>query len=191
MRKVIQLFHVSLDGFVQGPKGEGDIEHFIVDNEVNDFVAPRIQKCDAALYGRKTWELMESYWPTAGDNPKASAQTKAHAKWYKSIDQFVLSHSMKSDPSKKVTVIGQDLVKEINDIKKANDEEILVFGSPSAGYALQQSGLVDGYWLFVNPILLGKGTPLFHDREAPKKLRLVQSHTFTSGVVSLSYERIK
>ncbi|HZY78264.1 MAG TPA: dihydrofolate reductase family protein [Cyclobacteriaceae bacterium] len=191
MKKVILFMHVSLDGFVQGPKGNGDIEYFIVDKEINDFASKRIQSCDAALYGRKTWQLMESYWPVAGNQPNASAHTKEHAKWYAGIDHYVLSRTIKSDPSKKLKVIGQDLVKEINDIRNGKGNEILIFGSPSTGHALQQLGLVDGYWLFVNPILIGSGTPLFDGQKATTKLRLVESHKFNSGVVSVSYDRIK
>jgi len=188
MRKIIQFMHVSLDGFIAGPNGELDWAN--VDSEIFDFVGSRTDESDTALYGRKTWQMMDSYWPTAADNPKASRHDIDHSKWYNSVEKIVLSHTIKSDPAKKLRVIGKDLPKEINEVKQAPGKEILIFGSPSAGHSLAQLGLVDGYWLFVNPILLGGGIPLFSGLKERTKLTLLKSHPFKSGVMCLNYEKV-
>ena len=185
MRKVVQFMHVSLDGFVCGPKGE--MGWILIDQIMFDVVAERTNNSDSALYGRKTWEMMDGYWPTAADQPNASKHDIEHGKWYNSIDKFVISKTIKSDPSKKVHVIGKDLVKEINDIKKLPGKEILLFGSPSATHALLSLDLVDEFWLFVNPVLLGKGIPMFSGIKDTTKLKHLKTHTFHNGVVCLSY----
>lgn len=188
MRKVVQFMHVSLDGFAAGPNGE--LDWAMVDSELFDFVAERTKNSDAALYGRKTWELMDGYWPTADQKPNPSKHTLEHAQWYRSIDKYVLSKTVKSDPAKKVHVIGNDLVREIGDIKNAKGKEILIFGSPTATHALARLGLVDASWLFINPILLGSGTPAFNGQKEITKMKLVDAHTFKSGVVCLHHEKI-
>jgi dihydrofolate reductase len=88
------------------------------------------------------------------------------------------------------TIISGNLTASINQLKQmtnGGDEEILLFGSPSATHALIQQNLIDGYWLFVNPVILGKGIPLFTGIAEKIKLHLVSTHPFTCGVTELSY----
>src|SRR5262245_61605970 len=81
MRKIISFMHISLDGFVAGPNGEMDwIRHSA---ELFEYVGERIKGADTAMYGRVTYDMMESYWPTAGDQPNASRHNVEHSKWYK------------------------------------------------------------------------------------------------------------
>lgn len=188
MRKVVQFMHVSLDGFAAGPNGEMD--WILIDDLMFDFVNERTKQSDAAIYGRKTWEMMDGYWPTAGDKPNASKHDREHSAWYNKIDKYVLSRTIKPDPSKKVKVIGSDLAREMADIKNGKGREILIFGSPSTGHALARLGLVDEYWLFVNPVLIGKGIPMFDGQKEITKLKLTKTHTFNNGVVCLSHERM-
>ena len=187
MRKIVQFMHVSLDGFVAGPNGEMD--WITVDENLFDFVSDRTNRSDAALYGRNTYAMMDGYWPTAGDSPDASKHDIEHSAWYKKVDKYVLSRTLKSDPSKKLHVIGKNLVTEINDLKNAPGEEILIFGSPSSGHSLTQLGLVDEYWLFINPVLIGRGIPMFTGLSDITKLELKKTHAFDNGVVCLNYSR--
>jgi dihydrofolate reductase len=187
MKKVVQFMHVSLDGFVAGPNGEMD--WITVNEEMFEFVHERIKLSNSALYGRKTWEMMEGYWPTAGQQPNASRHDIEHSEWYSKIDKYVLSNTLKSDPAKKLHVLGKDLTKEINDLKKTAGGEILIFGSPSATHSLARLGLVDACWLFVNPVLLGKGIPAFDGQKEITKLKLGETHTFQSGVMSVNYSK--
>jgi dihydrofolate reductase len=189
MRKIVQFMHVSLDGFVAGPNGEMD--WIIVDEELFDYANDRTNASDSALYGRNTWLMMDGYWPTAASGPNASKHDIQHGNWYNSVEKIVLSRTMKSDPSKKVRVIGSNLANEINEIKKGPGKEILIFGSPSAGHSLAQLGLVDEYWLFINPILLGKGVPMFSGLKEQVKLKLQKTHAFDNGVVCVSYAKEK
>ena len=187
MRKIISFMHISLDGFVAGPNGE--MNWIKVDEEIFDHVGKRIGETDTALYGRKTYEMMEGYWPTAGDAPNASKHDKEHSAWYKKAHKIVLSETMKDANLADTTIISDNLADSINEIKQARDggREILLFGSPTATHALIQLGLIDGYWLFVNPVILGQGIPLFTDIKDKIKLNLLTTRPFTSGVVEVNY----
>ena len=190
MRKIISFMHISLDGFVAGPNGEMD--WIKVDEEIFDHIGKRISETDAALYGRITFEMMENYWPKAGEEPTASKHDIEHSKWYKKIQKIVLSKTMNPDSYRETntTIISDDISDRINEIKQSSDggsKEILLFGSPTATHSLIQHDLIDGYWLFVNPIILGRGIPLFEDVKEKTKLKLVDTRRFTSGVTELSY----
>src|SRR6476661_3628745 len=92
MRKIISFMHISLDGFVAGPKGE--MNWITVNDEIFDHIEQRINQTDTALYGRVTFEMMEGYWPTAADEPDASRHDKEHSKWYKRANKVVLSRTL-------------------------------------------------------------------------------------------------
>ncbi len=185
MRKIISFMHISLDGFVAGPNRE--MNWIKVDEEIFDHVGKRIGEGDTALYGRATYEMMEGYWPTAGDEPGASKHDIEHSAWYNKAHKVVLSKTMKGEGLTNTTIISDNLEDKINEIKQQAGEEILLFGSPTATHSLIQQNLIDGYWLFVNPIVLGQGIPLFVDIKEKIKLKLLTTRQFTSGVTELNY----
>lgn len=186
MRKIISFMHLSLDGFVAGPNGEMD--WIKVDEEIFNHVGKRISEGDTALYGRVTYQMMESYWPTAADKPDATKHDIEHSKWYSKVRKVVLSRTMKEEGSTSTTIISDNLPENINKIKQQSGEDILLFGSPTATHSLIQQNLIDGYWLFVNPIILGQGIPLFKNIKDKIKLQLMTTRAFASGVTELSYK---
>jgi len=186
MRKIISFMHMSLDGFVAGPNGELDWAN--VNEELFDYVGKRISEGDTALYGRVTYQMMESYWPTAGDKPTASKHDIEHSKWYSKVHKVVLSKTMKEAELTNTTIISDNLSDRINEIKQRAGNDILLFGSPTAAHSLVQQNLIDGYWLFVNPIILGRGIPLFVDIKDKINLKLLPTtRQFTCGVTELNY----
>jgi dihydrofolate reductase len=185
MRKIISFMHISLDGFVAGPNGE--MNWIKVDEEIFDHVGKRISEGDTALYGRVTYQMMENYWPTAADKPTASKHDIEHSKWYKKVHKVVLSKTIKDAGLTNTTIISDNLQDRINEIKQHTGEDILLFGSPTATHSLIQLNLIDGYWLFVNPIILGQGIPLFVDIKDKIKLKLLSTHQFPCGVNELNY----
>jgi dihydrofolate reductase len=185
MRKIISFMHVSLDGFVAGPNGEMD--WIKVDEELFAHVGKRIKEGDTALYGRVTYQLMESYWPTAADKPNATRHDIEHSKWYSQVHKVVLSRTMKGADLANTTIISDNISDRVNEIKQGAGEDILLFGSPTATHALIQLNLIDGYWLFVNPIILGHGIPLFTDIKHKINLKLLTTHQFSCGVTELGY----
>src|SRR5689334_1921055 len=106
MRKIISFVHISLDGFVAGPNGE--MNWIKVDEELFDYIGKRISETDAALYGRITYQMMEGYWPTAGDEPDASKHDKEHSAWYKKAQKLVLSKTMKNSNLPNTKIISDN-----------------------------------------------------------------------------------
>lgn len=189
MRKLVSFMHISLDGFVGGPNGEMD--WIIVDADIFDFAGQTTHKGDMALYGRKTFEMMEAYWPTAADGPNPSKHTIEHAEWYNRVPKIVISNTLAGKSLKNVTVLNKNFAQEINALKKEQGQDIVSFGSPGAIHTLMQDNLVDEYWLFVNPVILGKGIQYFDNFKNKVNLKLVESHAFKSGVIGLHYEVIR
>ena len=185
MRKIISFMHISLDGFVAGPNGEMD--WIKVNEEIFDHVGKRISQGDTSLYGRVTYEMMENYWPTAADKPTASNHDIQHSKWYKKVHKVVLSKTMNDEGLNNTKIISDNLTERINEIKQQTGEDILLFGSPTATHSLMQLNLIDGYWLFVNPVILGRGIPLFIDIKEKIKLNLLTTRQFDCGVTELNY----
>jgi dihydrofolate reductase len=187
MRNLIFFMHTSLDGFVAGPNGE--MNWINLDEGLFDFVATMTDQADTALYGRVTYEMMQSYWPTAGEQPNASKHDKEHSNWYNNVSKVVLSKTIQEAGLHNIKVIGDRLSDNINKLKQQGGKNILIFGSPGASQSLLNQGLIDEFWLFVNPIILGRGMPLFKDITGTIKLKLVESKTFACGVIALHYER--
>lgn len=188
MRKLVLFMHTSLDGFVAGPNGEMD--WIIVDEEIFDFAGQRTDASDTALYGRVTYEMMESYWPTAGDKPDASKHDKQHSMWYNNVRKVIISKTMKGKELRRTTIVSDNISSHINELKQKVGTEIVIFGSPGASHTLMAEGLIDDFWLFVNPILLGQGIPLFKNIRQREQLKLVTNRLFSSGVMCLQYQKI-
>jgi dihydrofolate reductase len=190
MRKIVSFMHVSLDGFVARPAGEMD--WIIVNDEIFDYAGMRTSESDTALYGRTTYDMMDNYWPTAADKPNASKHDIEHSAWYNKVEKVVLSRSMRGQQRDKTTIISDDVAEKVKALKqRGGGKEIIIFGSPGATQSLMQYNLVDEFWLFVNPVILGQGIPLFKDVKDKVQLELVDSKVFaSSGVVCLHY-RVK
>jgi dihydrofolate reductase len=189
MRKIVLFMHTSLDGFVAGPNGEMDWIN--VDDDMFEYAGKRTDEADTALYGRVTWEMMEAYWPTAGDQPAATKHDIEHSRWYNKVAKIILSKKMRGANLPNTTIVSDNAASEISKIKQQPGKDILIFGSPSAAHSLMTENLIDDYWLFVNPILLGQGIPLFTRIKDRVKLKLAATNTFKSGVVCLHYEMSK
>lgn len=185
MKKIILSQHTSLDGFVAGRAGEMDWITF--DSDLFDMVGTITESADTALYGRITYEMMENYWPTAGDNPAATKHEREHSQWYKRVHKVVISKSLAGRSVPDTTFIGDNISERIAALKQQPGKNILIFGSPSVAHTLMQHNLIDEYWLFVNPVILGKGIPLFPNLSQRIPLTCVSVKQFPYGVVAMHY----
>jgi dihydrofolate reductase len=186
MRKVIAFMHVSLDGFTTGP--EGELEWAIVDEELNPYVDNLFKSVDAALYGRVTYQLMQSYWPTVLTDPEAEPRDLAHARWVENIDKIVFSTTLSQAEWKNTRLVKDHIAQEITALKQQPGGDLMIFGSPRLTHTFMRLDLIDEYRLFLNPIVLGGGIPLFQDTKGWTKLKLLDTKTFQAGVVGLHYE---
>lgn len=188
MRKLIFFMHTSLDGFVAGLKGEMD--WIKLDDGMFDFVATMTAQSDTALYGRVTYEMMQSYWPKAGEKKNASKHDIEHSSWYNKVSKVVLSKTIQETGLQNTKVIGDQVAENIVKIKNQEGKNIIIFGSPGASQSLLNEGLIDEFWLFVNPIILGEGMPLFIGLTGTTKLKFIESKTFACGVIALHYGKL-
>lgn len=116
MRNLIFLMYTSLDGFIAGPNGE--MNWINVNETMFDFVATMTEQADTALYGRVTYEMMQSYWPKAGEKPNASKHDKEHSAWYNKVSKVVLSKTINETGLHNIKVIGDQLSDNINKLKQ-------------------------------------------------------------------------
>ena len=187
MRRLILLMHTSLDGFVAGPDGEMD--WIKVDDELFEISVKLTDNADTALYGRVTYQMMESYWPTAGEKRTATKHDIEHSRWYNKVEKMVLSRTIQQSNLRNTRFISDNIPSEVNKIKQETGKNILMIGSPTATHTLMEQDLIDDYWLFVNPVVLGNGIPLFAGIKDRLQLKLLTTKTYSIGVVALHYER--
>jgi dihydrofolate reductase len=194
MKKVILYMVLSLDGFVCGPNDELDWE--IQDPVVSRELIPELlSTVNTMLLGRVLYEGFQQAWPAMAKDPNSPADLVEFAHWVEDSKKFVFSksqHTLDWKNSHLVTVTSdQDMINEVERLKKGNDGDMVVFGGAHFAQTLVRLGLVDEYRLKLQPILLGKGKPLFTDIADRRKLELVKAKGFDSGVVALYYRPIK
>ncbi len=134
MRKLIVFMHISLDGFVAGPKGEMDWIN--VESDIFEYAGNQTDLADTALYGRNTFLMMNGYWPNAAKQPNASKHDIQHSNWYNQVEKVVLSTTLEAKDYPGIRIIKNNLESEINKLKQKDGKNILIFGSPSAVHSL-------------------------------------------------------
>jgi dihydrofolate reductase len=186
MRKVVAFVHLSLDGFAAGPNGE--LDWISYDDELEKYAEGVVASVGAAMYGRVTYQMMESYWPAMLTDTSASKHEREHARWLEDIPKVVFSRTLKKTDWNNARLIKANLVEEVAKLKKKPGKDLVIFGSPGLTQALLKLDLVDEYRLTVNPVVLGKGMPLFKGIKDSINLKLLETRTFKSGVLGLHYE---
>lgn len=185
MRKVIYSMMVSLDGFIAGPNQEAD--WIQVDEELHTFVNERERAIDTHLYGRRMYEVM-SYWQTADTNLATPAFERDYAQIWQGIQKVVFSTTLDRVEGKTRLARG-DVGAEIAALKAQPGKDIGVAGATLAATVIAL-GLVDQYQLFVQPAILGGGTPYWPPAHRCN-LQLVETHQFRSGVAMLHYQTLR
>ncbi len=146
MRNLIFFMHTSLDGFVAGLNGE--MNWIKLDEALFDFVATMTAQADTALYGRVTYDMMQGYWPKAGEKPNATKHDIEHSNWYNRVSKVVLSKTIDETGLHNTKVIGDNRSENITKIKQQEGKNILIFGSPGASQSLLNEGLIDEFLAF-------------------------------------------
>lgn len=183
MRKLIAFEQVSLDGFFVDGKGDMSWAHKQQDPEWNAFVAGNASGDGALLFGRVTYEMMASFWPT----PMAMESMPAVAEGMNRMPKLVFSRTLEQVSWKNTTLLKGDLAAQVRRLKGEPGPGIAILGSGSIVSQLAQAGLIDELQIVVNPIVLGQGRTLFEGVEQKIALKLVQSRAFGNGNVVLSY----
>jgi dihydrofolate reductase len=184
MRKVIYSPMVSLDGFVEGPNRE--IDWGLVDEELHTYINDQQSQIDTYLFGRRMYEVM-TYWDTAGTDLSNPEYILEFARIWQGIPKIVFSKTLEHVQGNARLSQG-NIVEEITQLKAQPGKDMGVGGATIAA-TLMRLDLIDEYQLFINPVILGSGTPMFPSLNNKINLRLVETRRFGSGVVLLRYER--
>lgn len=184
MRKLILIVHTSLDGYVAGVNGEFD--NFKTSPENLDFVCSLTGEADAALAGRVSYQMLDSFWPTARDRKEATPAEVRYSNWYNDVQKIVLSRTL-SENRERTTIISDNVSERIHEIKKQPGKNILMFGSPTAFETLSSLNLIDDYWVIQYPVLFGKGIPFFTRLNKVAQLNLLDVKRLSNGEIALHY----
>lgn len=178
-RKIIFAINVTADGFA-------DHTAVIADDELHDFYTNLLSSVDIILFGRKTYELLGSYWPVADKDPNSTRSTLDFAHKINAMPKIVFSQTISGVDWLNTSLIKNNALDEIIKLKKQPGRYISVGGISFASYLLKQE-LIDEFWFLVQPIILGKGRRLFEGLDINVKLKLEGSQKLNSGVVALHY----
>ena len=140
------------------------------------------------MFGRKSYQLLEQYWPGAKDQPNASKGEIEYSNWYNDATKIVISRTIRHESSSKKIIISENVAEELAKIKQQPGKDILIFGSPSIAQLMIQHNLIDTYWIFINPVLFGKGIPLFSRTETMKKFKLISTVQFPNGEIAHRFD---
>jgi dihydrofolate reductase len=184
MRKLTFGMNVSLDGYIAAPGH--DLGWSVPSDEVFQWWSDRVGATGLALYGRKLWETMNSYWPTADQQPGATAAQIEFARRWRDMPKVVFSSTISAVDGNARLVTG-DAVTEIARLKTDDGGPMDVGGATLAAAAMR-AGLIDGYAIVTHPVLLGGGTPFFTTLDSWVNLNLVETQTFPDGVLLTRYE---
>jgi len=185
MRKIILMMSVSVDGFIEGPNRE--LDWHMVDDELHSHFNEQLIGMGAFLNGRVTYELMARFWPTADTNPSSTGPMVEFARIWRDMPKVVFSRTLERADWN--TTVVRDLVAEDIHELKAQPGGDLVLGGADLAAAFMRHDLIDEYRLYVHPIVIGQGKPLFQPSDAKINLRLAETRTFGNGVVLLRYQR--
>ena len=186
MRKVILTMSVSLDGFIEGPNRE--IDWHMVDDELHSHFNEWLGAMGAFLSGRVTYELMAEFWPTADSDPSSTGPMVEFARIWRDMPKIVYSTTLEHADWN--TTVVRDVVPEEVMALKAQPGGDLALGGADLAAAFMRHALIDEYRIYVHPIVIGGGKPLFPPSSGVEVvLELVETPTFGNGVVLLRYER--
>ncbi len=183
MGKLIYLLNVSLDGFVETP--DHGLDWANVDEELHTWFNNQTTALDATLYGRRMYEVMAAYWPTADDDPSAHEREREFARIWKPMPKIVFSSSLERVEHNSRLVRG-DVGAVLEDLRQEFDGDFDVAG-PNLASQFVRRGLVDEFRLVVHPVVLGAGTPFWPEVDVPLRVRLVDTRTFDSGAELRTY----
>ena len=195
MRRIVVFDNVTADGYFADPRGS--LDWVIPSDEVFRTAAESNQDIDTMLFGRRTYDMFEEFWPHALDDPETapdphtagrrSAVNREMAVWINETNKIVFSRTRKQVTWKHSQLIPELEPKTIEAMKAGPGKDMIVFGSGSLVAQLTEHGLIDEYVLVVNPILLGGGRPFLSGLSSRRPLELRQATDYKSGHVLLRY----
>jgi dihydrofolate reductase len=186
MRNVVLFSSVSLDGYIEGP--ERQIDWHLVDEELHGYFNQQLATMGGFLSGRVTYELMAGFWPSADADPSSTERVAEFAGIWRDMPKVVFSRTLER-ADWNTTIVREVVPAEIKELKAQPGGDLALSGADLAAAFLHHD-LVDEFQIYVHPVLIGRGKPLFPTMDAMVSLRLAGTRTFGNGVVLLHYQRI-
>jgi dihydrofolate reductase len=184
MAKVVVFNSVSIDGYFTGPDGDLSWAHRADDPEWNEFISGNAKGDARLLFGRVTYEMMVSYWPT----PMAAQNDPVVAEGMNKLPKIVFSRTLSKVTWNNTKLLKGDLAKEVQAMKSGPGDDVMIFGSGTIVAQLARENLIDEYQLITVPIVLGKGKGLFDGLDHPLTLKRTKTRAFKNGNVLACYE---
>lgn len=181
--------HVSLDGFAADPNH--GLDFLTYNEELQQYADELVKTVGSPVYGRTTYQLMESYWPTVLKKPDAPKQALQHAQWVENIPKIVFSTTLNEVTWNNTRLIKGNVAEEVKKLKQQPGKDLVIFGSPGLSATFMKLGLIDEYKLTIHPIILGDGLSVFKNNDVKSKLKLLDAKTLKSGVMTVHYETIR
>ena len=185
MRTVFYGMHVSLDGFIEGDNG--DLSWTAPDIELHQYFNDLEREIDMSLYGRRLYENMAAYWPTADQDPTAPPVEAEYAKIWCAQPRVVFSTTLK-EAKWAEKIVRENVAEEVRRLKE-NGSGLLSVGGAGLAASLSQMGLIDEYWLYLHPVILGSGKRFFGPLEEKIDLELVETQRIGGRVLMVRYRR--
>lgn len=186
MRTLFFGMHVSLDGYIEGP--DGDLSWTIPDEELHQYFNDLERRVELSLYGRGLYENMADYWPKAAQDASAGPIEMEYAKIWCEQPRIVFSTTLQEAAWAK-RIVREKVAEEVRGLKDQPGELISVGGAGLAA-SLSQMGLIDEYWLYIHPVLLGRGKPMFGPLDEKIDLELVETQRIGARVLMLRYKKV-
>ena len=181
MRKLTVFNFVTLNGFYKGPNE--DISWHKHGEEESAYAAEGSKSGSTLLFGRITYQMMESYWPT----PMAMKNSPEVARGMNESEKIVFSRTLQSANWSNTRIVRDSPVEEVKKMKKEKGKDMTILGSGTIVTQLAENNLIDTYLLMVDPVVLGAGTSIFQGIKHQPDLKLIDTRKFKSGVVLLTY----
>jgi len=185
MRKLTVFNLMTLDGYIAG-KG-GDISWHNVDEEFQELANAASNSGNTLLFGRVTYELMASFWPTT----EAIRTDPIVAKGMNRSEKIVFSRTLHRADWNNTRLVKDDLIAEVRRLKDLPGKDLTVLGSGSIVSQLTQAGLIDEYNVLLNPVVLGAGKTMFEGLKNRLNLKLIETRKFSNGNMLLKYEPVR
>jgi dihydrofolate reductase len=190
MRKIIVSINMTLDGFMAGPQGELDWHFPLWNEEMSEFAVEQLSMMDSILLGRITYQAMAGYWPAEAVRQSSNRKKIDFAGMMNEHTKIVFSKTLTTTAWQNTRLIKRNIAQEVTRLKQEPGLDIIIYGSGSIISRLMRLGLIDEYVLWIHPVVLGKGRPLFKEFPDRHTLQLLRTKTFSSGVVILYYGAI-
>ncbi|MCM4158924.1 dihydrofolate reductase [Antarcticibacterium flavum] len=189
MRKLILQVQITLDGFIGRPGGQQDWMTWEWDSNLAEYTTAFTENVDQILLGKKLAREFIPYWETAAGKPEA----EGYAKRFHLLPKVVFSHTLSDKDAEKerwphTKIATGDLVEEVRALKEETGGDMIVYGGANFISNLLKDGLIDDYYLFINPVAISAGLPIFHNLKRDLKLSLAESRGFDCGIVVNRYK---